>query len=165
MNTPPVIYIAHPITGEFGGTGFPDPDPLDAGNWLVPAHAFLDAPPVVPVGEVAVRGEAGWSVVVDRRGTVYSTKTGEAVEHAALGELPAGLTIHSRPSPAWSWSGEGWTLCEVLAAEIEQAQRNSDALAYLSQTDWYVIRKQETGEAIPVEVLDKRQAARKAVVR
>lgn len=165
MNTPPVIYIAHPVTGEFVGTGYPDPDPLDSGNWLVPAHAFLDAPPVVPAGEVAVRGEAGWSVVVDRRGTVYSTKTGEAVEHVALGELPAGLTIHPRPSPAWSWSGGGWVLDGALAAEIEQAQRNSDALGYLSQTDWYVIRKQETGEAIPADVLDKRQAARKAVVR
>lgn len=45
-----------------------------------------------------------------------------------------------------------------------QAARNAEALAYLASTDWYVIRQQETGEAIPADVLAARQAARAAVV-
>ncbi|MCF8001115.1 MAG: phage tail assembly chaperone [Halanaerobiales bacterium] len=30
----------------------------------------------------------------------------------------------------------------------------------LSETDWYVVRKQETGESIPQDVLDERQSIR-----
>lgn len=36
----------------------------------------------------------------------------------------------------------------------------SEAQNYLFTTDWYVIRKSETGEAIPKDVTDKRAAAR-----
>lgn len=53
----------------------------------------------------------------------------------------------------------------VAAIPDPQDEINARALVYLAETDWYVIRKQETGEAIPPDVLDKRQAARKAVVR
>lgn len=165
MNTLPVIYLAHPVTGEFIGTGYPDPDPLDEENWLVPAHAFWDAPPAVSAGEAALRGADGWVVLADLRGTVYSTETGEAVEYSEFGKLPEGLTVHPRPDPACRWVGGRWVLDEVLASEIEQAQLNSEALAYLAETDWYVIRHQEAGEAIPADVLEKRAAARKAVVR
>lgn len=42
---------------------------------------------------------------------------------------------------------------------------NAEALAYLDETDWYIIRQQETGEPIPDEILSKRAAARKVVVR
>lgn len=44
-----------------------------------------------------------------------------------------------------------------------QIEINAKARSYLDSTDWYVIRKQETGEAIPADVLQKRQAARDAV--
>jgi hypothetical protein len=43
------------------------------------------------------------------------------------------------------------------------AQTNMESLQYLAETDWYVIRNQETGVAIPTEVLTKRQTAREAI--
>ena len=46
-----------------------------------------------------------------------------------------------------------------------QIEINAKALAYLAETDWYIIRQQETGESIPEEVMSRRAAARKAVVR
>ena len=49
-------------------------------------------------------------------------------------------------------------------AEELQAQKNAEARAYLASTDWYVVRKAETGTEIPVDVLEKRQAARDSVV-
>lgn len=33
-------------------------------------------------------------------------------------------------------------------------------LQYLASTDWYVVRKAETGEAVPQAILDARVAAR-----
>lgn len=41
-----------------------------------------------------------------------------------------------------------------------QIRANIEAQMYLDQTDWYVVRKFETGKAIPQEVLVQRQEAR-----
>lgn len=52
----------------------------------------------------------------------------------------------------------------VPTAEQLQAQINTEASAYLSSTDWYVIRMQETGEPVPEDILAGRAAARARVV-
>jgi len=44
-----------------------------------------------------------------------------------------------------------------------KAAKNAEARAYLASTDWYVIRKTETGVEIPADVLAARQAARESV--
>ena len=49
-------------------------------------------------------------------------------------------------------------------AEELQAQKNAEARAYLASTDWYVVRKAETGTEIPADVIAARQAARDSVV-
>jgi hypothetical protein len=49
-------------------------------------------------------------------------------------------------------------------AEHELEVNNKLARRYLAETDWYVIRFQETGEAIPQEILDERAAARDRVI-
>lgn len=51
----------------------------------------------------------------------------------------------------------------VIDAE-NQVKTNREARAYLASTDWYVIRKEETGTAIPQEILDARAAARASIV-
>lgn len=51
-----------------------------------------------------------------------------------------------------------------LTQEQIQAQANAEARAYLSSTDWYVVRFAETGVAIPQDILDARQAARDSIV-
>lgn len=59
---------------------------------------------------------------------------------------------------------------EVTVGEDDSAARlqnesNEAALKYLSETDWYVIRKSETNVAIPEEVLTQRQVSRDAIVK
>ncbi len=51
-----------------------------------------------------------------------------------------------------------------VTAEINQKATNEQARKYLASTDWYVIRKEETGTAIPQEILDARVAARASIV-
>jgi hypothetical protein len=53
---------------------------------------------------------------------------------------------------------------QAVEAEAAQQQLNQESRSYLSSTDWYVIRQQETGVAIPQDILDARQAAREAIV-
>lgn len=45
-----------------------------------------------------------------------------------------------------------------------QEKANAAARQYLLDTDWYVVRMQETGAPVPAEVLEARQAAREAIV-
>lgn len=45
-----------------------------------------------------------------------------------------------------------------------QQQASAEARAYLAETDWYVIRLQETDEPVPAEILADRAAARARVI-
>jgi hypothetical protein len=56
---------------------------------------------------------------------------------------------------------------EFTQAELDdnaQQQTNQESLKYLTSTDWYVIRFQETGVAVPQAILDEREAARLVVM-
>lgn len=46
-----------------------------------------------------------------------------------------------------------------------QKKTNEEARNYLSFTDWYVIRNQETGVAIPEDILTKRAEARSSIIK
>ena len=51
-----------------------------------------------------------------------------------------------------------------MTPEQAQVKRNAEARAYLSQTDWYVVRFSETGTPIPDDIRANREAARASVV-
>jgi hypothetical protein len=65
------------------------------------------------------------------------------------------------------WIAKGNTPeAEFTDAEIAaNAQReiNQENLAYLADTDWYVIRKADTGTAVPSDIADARAVARAAI--
>jgi hypothetical protein len=44
--------------------------------------------------------------------------------------------------------------------DIEKEAKRASAIAYLKDTDWYIIRKIETGKEIPEEVSEKRNSCR-----
>jgi len=69
------------------------------------------------------------------------------------------------------WEGRdcskvAFTVEELADKSASKAQQdaNKEALSYLSSTDWYVIRKQETGVDIPPDILIARQAARDSII-
>lgn len=130
----PMIYHAHPGTGEYLGTGVADPDPLDPSNWLVPGFAYRDAPPKVPANHVARRtgDKTAWELVEDYRGTIYSTATGEAQVYDRLGPLPVGWVTAPRPGPYYTWSGAAWVIdkpSQLLGARQEAIARRDELLA------------------------------------
>ena len=54
-------------------------------------------------------------------------------------------------------------MMELDIANREKELSNEQHLTYLQETDWYVVRKADTGVAIPTDVSNKRQAAREAI--
>lgn len=106
------IFIAHPETREYLGPGQADPDPLQPGKWLIPSHAYADAPPVAPHGKAVQRGEDGkaWLLVDDCRGAAYEVETGIEVDWQELGPLPEHLSSEPRPSASHRWLQAAWVL-------------------------------------------------------
>jgi len=94
---------------EIPGIGYQVPEgDIDLGRELVaPAEGFVWA---------LVDGEP--VLLADHRGTVYSTATGKPQQFDALGELPEGLTLDPRPSPAHAWTDGQWTVSAELVAQL-----------------------------------------------
>lgn len=120
----PTIYHVHPNSREFMALGFADLDPLEEGNWLVPACAYLDAPPAALHGFAIVRSvdETAWLQIEDQRGTVYCIQTGKALEHTALGPLPVSLTTQPYPGEFYYWGGGGWMLDSATQLQVQRTQ-------------------------------------------
>lgn len=108
-----VIYHADSVTGEYIGSGFADPDPLEPGKWIIPARAFTEKPPIADKGYVAVFTpglESNWTLQQDQRGIVFNIQSGDSVQWDQLGPVPDGFTKDPRPSPYHAWDGGKWKL-------------------------------------------------------
>lgn len=121
--TPPTVYQAHPVTGEYLGSSLADPDPLDENNWLIPGMAFTVAPPKAKEGFAAVHlreSDEVWTLLRDQRGTVYRTDNGEPTDWAQFGPLPEGLTTDPRPSLYHVWVDGSWHLDVIAQGEAQE---------------------------------------------
>tara|TARA_R110002074_G_scaffold399766_2_gene593586 strand:+ start:446 stop:814 length:369 start_codon:yes stop_codon:yes gene_type:complete len=78
------------------------------------------------------------------------------------------------PSARYVKDGVAIALTSEQCAELEtyistleadpQSQTNLESQFHLLETDWYVVRKSETGASIPTHILASRAAAREAIV-
>lgn len=57
-------------------------------------------------------------------------------------------------------AGRAGPVAPYVAPLPSPEQIAAEARAYLASTDWYVVRRSETGEPIPQDVMQKRAAAR-----
>ena len=84
------------------------------------AGSYLDAPPKEKSGFAIVRNESGWDYKVDKRGTYYSTETGEKVDVTELGEIPENLTALAPLAEPCKWNGKKWVKDEAkIAAQFD----------------------------------------------
>ena len=113
--TAPAIYHYSGITGELLGSGVADPDPLEAGNWLVPANATTIDPPALLEDHTACWLGQDWELIEDNRGPLYSTTSGALRDHTELGAVPAGFTRQPMPGQHYTWDGEAWAFNEQSA--------------------------------------------------
>ncbi|MBM0283631.1 tail fiber assembly protein [Pseudomonas chlororaphis] len=93
----------------------------------------------------------GWpQQVLDLRGVVYSTDTGESVEWSEVGDLPEGFTKTAPPGPYFSWSEGSWQLdvkaqqaAATLVAQSERDKQLAEATLRMAPLQYAL----ELGEA------------------
>lgn len=142
------IYHYHPQTGEYVGSGFADPSPLEPDTYLVPAHATATPPPAAAAAEAAVHRDGAWALVPDHRGTTYWLADGSEHHITDLGAAPPPEALDAPPPPAPP------TIDDLKA---EAGRR-------LAPTDWYVVRQADPSDSTPVPdvILTYRAAVRAA---
>lgn len=102
-------------------------------------------------------------ILNDNRGTYYNKETKEKVEINKPEDDISTLT-KLVPKEFEVWENDKWVLDIEEKENFEQMNINSKSRQYLSETDWYVIRKQETGKEVPAEIVQFRQEARNKIV-
>lgn len=81
--------------------------------------------PAPKAGHCWVLTDGNPTEVQDFRGQVYSTETGEPLNHTEPGPLPDGVTNVPRPSPDHAWKDGQWKLDAALQAENATAARKA----------------------------------------
>lgn len=96
----------------------------------------------------------------DHRGTVYRTATGDKEQHAALGQLPDGLTAVAWPGRFYVWGGDGWVLDEAARIEAAQVTERAWRNAQISVTDYLAMPDYPINADQRAELYAYRQALR-----
>lgn len=65
------IWNYHPVTGELLGPGVADPNPVEIGEWILPAHATTVAPGEPQPGRAYRFTGSGWQSLADHRGETW----------------------------------------------------------------------------------------------
>jgi len=52
-----------------------------------------------------------------------------------------------------------------VTAEMNQEKQNKEALKYLTETDWYIIREMDSGVPCPVDIKQERALARSKIIK
>jgi len=92
------------------------------------------------------------------RGTIISAQKPSGIPDPLI-EVPSDLSLENKRVDTESeqivWD------CTLAEAQSDKIQEIKDrAYEVLEETDWYVVREQETGETIPQDVLDHRSQVR-----
>jgi hypothetical protein len=69
------IYNYNPETGEYINISTADENPLEKGEYLIPANATTIEPPTARTNQVAVFEKNTWSLKTDHRGEIFYKKS------------------------------------------------------------------------------------------
>jgi hypothetical protein len=119
---PPVIYFYHPSSGLLLGEGRADPDPMQPGQWLMPANATPESPLTQAQGQVVVFKQSAWHLLPDQRGTWYD-ESGQAVQITDVQADVAGLVRVAPPSADHVLSEGQWQISEAKVQARFQAAK------------------------------------------
>lgn len=137
---PSAIYNYDRATGLYLGQAQADPDPLQPGQWLMPANATPDAPPLAAAGQVAVYTDVrGWQLAQDHRGTWYKAD-GQAVQIDDLRADISGMTRSAPPSPDHVLINDEWVLSQARVAARFNVYKDQQFAAMRAQREVVINR-------------------------
>lgn len=97
-----------------------DPDPLDTGNWLIPARCVGTQPPTLAANETAQWVNGGWVKQPDYQWTTYWLPDGSQHQITQRGIAPPANALTAPPPP---------TADQVIASLTAAVQAHLDATA------------------------------------
>lgn len=97
MSEAPILHHYAPATGEYLGSSAADADPVNAGEYLMPAFCTQTAPPAAGEHETAVWQAGAWALVPDYRGHTYWLPDGSRGRVIKLGEAPPAGALEDCP--------------------------------------------------------------------
>ncbi len=152
---------------EFIGEDIIVASPLEKDVYLIPANATTIKPKATKSGFTQCFNVTSqkWEYVEDNREkTAYSKTTKGKIEVDYLGALKDEHTLLvPKQFDKWSEDTQSWIEDEALKREFENQEKLQEINSlkeYLKDTDFYYTRLAETGEAIPVDVVEKRLETR-----
>ncbi|MCG3675579.1 hypothetical protein [Aliarcobacter butzleri] len=141
--------------------------PLEKGVYLIPANATIIKPAATKSGFTQCFNidKQKWEYVEDNRDkTAYSKTTKEELKIDYLGKIKDEHTLLvPKQFDKWSEDAQSWIEDEALKKEYENQEKLKEINSlkqYLKNTDFYYVRLAETGEAVPIDVVEKRLETR-----
>ena len=140
--------------GYFVGVTTADPSPLEPDVYLIPGGCIDEPAPTIPEGQRA-KWDSGQWVFEDippekpkqpYDSWTYDEETNEWVPPVAKPDDDA----------EWDEDSQEWIPGNVVLARNARAERDR----LLTESDWVTIRATDTGDPVPTEWLDYRQALR-----
>jgi hypothetical protein len=98
--------------------------------------------------------------LMNRRGLVYQTETGAALEWAALGDLPDEVTSTPFPGPYHVWRLGAWVLDKEAKLEADKSIERDWRTAQISNTDYVAMPDYPITDERRSELYTYRQALR-----
>lgn len=117
--------------------------------------------------EYGMEGTGSWEIIVDHRNDkLFKLPSGDDYvfdegEYDGLGPIPETLTDKPKPQfGVWDETSQDWVIDDVARLETLSIQVRGRRDYLISQTDWVVVKAQETGTDVPENYLVYRQALR-----
>lgn len=119
-----IIYNYHALTREYLGSSTADPDPMNPGSWLLPAHSTEIAPAEAGEHQVAVYADNSWALQADYRGEIYYKPDRTLVEITEL---------NVEPDPTWTTEPAPLTIPELITIQLGEINADCEqAIALIS---------------------------------
>lgn len=119
------IYHYSNELGEYLNTSIAKEDPLNPGNFLIPALATTKQPPAIVANEKAVFDEFlnEWSVLADYRATTYYNTPDQTEVLLSIGQTPdTTLTDLAPVDPEEVWMNDHWELPLDILKERKRSE-------------------------------------------
>lgn len=117
--------------------------------------------------DYGTEGTGSWEILDDhRKDTLFKIPSGDSYsfnegDYTGIGPIPETLTDKPKPQFGfWNITTKDWEVDDVARLESLAQQVRSQRDHLMAQTDWVVVKAQETGTEVPEEYLVYRQALR-----